>query len=341
MSERLLSTQEVRRLRPGEVFKGIYVASRILVKSDKNGRPYWDVTVMDQEGSLEGRVWSDAGWWDRVDPEQPLKLEPEKAPHFQGKTLGVVGKVTEFRGTGQTTFTALSLLSPKVYPPSNYVPRSPFPLEELEGRFDALVASCGEPVQGFLRLVFRGDLWERFRTYPAAVANHHAYAHGLLEHTLAVTEAAAALGDHYRSLMPLDRDLVVAGGLLHDLGKVEAYAMNPVPEVTLPGAVVDHVALGYARFMDLVREHSFPEDKALALAHILLSHHGQREYGSPVVPATPEALVVSAADELDFRLFCWMDSFRDAPEDQVISPYHAAAQRRFWRGPVLSEPSEG
>ena len=204
-----------------------------------------------------------------------------------------------------------------------------------------LVASCGEPVQGFLRLVFRGDLWERFRTYPAAVANHHAYAHGLLEHTLAVTEAAPALGDHYRGLMPLDRDLVVAGGLLHDLGKVEAYAMNPVPEVTLPGAVVDHVALGYARFMDLVREHSFPEDRALALAHILLSHHGQREYGSPVVPATPEALVVSAADELDFRLFCWMDSFRDAPEDQVISPYHAAAQRRFWRGPVLSEPSEG
>ena len=334
MTEQLLTTQEARRLRPGETFKGIYVASRILVKSDKNGRPYWDVTVMDQGGTLEGRVWSDAGWWDRTDPEQPVKLDPEKAPSFQGKTLGVVGKVVDFRGAGQTTFTALSQLDPRKYPPSHYVPRSPFPVEELEGRFEALVASCGEPVQGFLRRVFSGDLWERFRTFPAAVTNHHAYAHGLLEHTVSVTEAAAVLAASYGPLMSLNRDLVVAGGLLHDLGKLEAYAMNPVPEMTLPGAVLDHIALGYVRFAELAREHRLPQETTLAVGHILLSHHGQREFGSPVVPATPEALVVSAADELDFRLFCWADAFRDAPEDQPISPFNAATQRRFWSGRV-------
>jgi 3'-5' exoribonuclease len=326
----------------GATFKSIFVVLRLQAKSDKNGRTYWEAAMMDEEGTLEAKIWADAGWFDRsVEPGPsgvPPRLSPTALPGMAGKVLGVQGKVVEFNGRPQINLTCLNLLDQEKFPPARYVRKSPIPLEQLQARFDALVEVLRPELGSFVRRVFSGETLRRLRDFPAATTHHHAYAHGLLEHTVAVSEGALAYARGYAAGGgDIDVDLALAGALLHDLGKVDAYDLNPVPEMTLPGAVLDHVALGYARFVEEARKAGLPESLSLPLAHILLSHHGQREYGSPVVPATAEALVVSSADELDFRLFCWADAVRDLPKGERISAWSNSAQRRFWSGRTSDE----
>lgn len=181
--------------------------------------------------------------------------------------------------------------------------------------------------------MFSGDFWQRFRHSPAAVTHHHAYAHGLLEHTVSVTRLALSMAESARGNphVSVDTEVVVTGALLHDLGKVESYSLSPVPEMTLPGAVLDHVGPGFALFVRFAEAWGLDERSTLALGHILLSHHGQKEYGAAVLPATPEAIIVSSADEVDFRLFCWGDAVGGLLEGEEISDFHYSAQRRFWK----------
>ena len=331
----LLNSQEVRKLPAGSLFKAIFVVSALSQKSDKNGKPYYDVTVSDSSGNIEAKVWSDAQWLDKSAAEPQSaddRLPAEKILQLVGKTVGINGKVAEYRGQLQFNFNKLTLLNQEKYPPAGFLPRSPIPMEDLTARFGALVKNCGGEAGDFIRKVFVGELWSRFRDWPAAVNHHHAYANGLLEHTLSVAECARSMAVSMRaSGYDVDTDMVVAGALLHDIGKLDSYRMISVPEMTVEGALLDHVAQGYLRFNELAERYGLDEKTRMHLGHIMLSHHGQREYGSPVVPATPEAMIVSSADELDFRMFCWSDSVKNLTDDQPISAWNDSAQRRFWR----------
>lgn len=333
-TNKLQNIAEMRKLAPGSAFKAILVVTSLFQKNDKNGKPYYEMTACDSTGAVEAKIWSDAAWFDKSGDDLAAPASPMAAVAAQelvGKTMGIDGKTAEFRGNLQFNFNKLTLLNQASFPPAQYLPRSPFPINELERRYDELVSSCRPEIADILRAIFSGDLWNSFRDLPAAISHHHAYANGLLEHTLAVTDCAKSMAEAIsRSGYEIDVDVVVAGALLHDLGKLESYKMGAVPEITLEGAVLDHVALGYSRFMELAGKHDVPQGLKLHLAHILLSHHGLREYGSPVVPATPEALIISSADELDFKIFCWRESVKDLSEDQPVSQWHSATGRRFW-----------
>lgn len=332
---RLLSASEVRKLSAGDTFKGVYVVNAITRKLGKNGRPYWEMNVSDQSGIIAAKIWSDASWWDRSTAElesRPTTIAEEEIDSLKGKSVGVNGKTTDFKGQLQFNFNAISLLDQDRFPPARYVPSSDIPLQVLVQRFEDLRDGCRDEIKDLLKHIFDGERWTKFRDMPAAVANHHAYANGLLEHTVTSAECAKAIALQYRSVYPtIDVDIVVAGALLHDLGKIDSYVMSPVPEVTAEGAVLDHIAIGYAMFDRLSDEVGLSRKTKDHLAHIILSHHGQKEFGSPVLPATAEALIVSCSDELDFRLFCWKDSIKDIHGAPGISAYHFAAQRRFWR----------
>lgn len=333
----LSNSSEIRKLPAGSSFKAIFVITSLFQKNDKNGKPYYEISVSDQAGSIDAKIWSDAAWFDRsesgLNPTAPAeRLPEERIKSLAGCTMGIDGKTAEFRGQVQFNFNKLTLLNQDVFPPSQYLPRSPIPLDDMLARFESLVSSCRPEIKDFLRFVYSGDTWRQFRDWPAAVSHHHAYASGLIEHTLSVADCAKSMAESLnRSGYDIDVDVVVAGALLHDVGKLEAYKMGSIPEMTIEGAVLDHIATGYSRFMELAEEGKLSSELKLHLAHILLSHHGQREYGSPVVPATPEAMVVSAADELDFRVFCWRDSVKDLTDDQPISAWHTGTQRRFWK----------
>lgn len=331
----LQTIAELRKLQPGALFKTILVVTSLFQKNDKNGKPYYEISACDATGTLEAKIWSDAAWFDRSggDLAAPARqLAQAEIKNLAGKTLGVDGKTAEYRGNLQFNFTKLTLLNQESFPAAQYLPRSPFAINELEARYAALVDGCRPEVALVLRSILGGSVWSSFRDLPAAVSHHHAYANGLLEHTLSVTDCARSMAEALaRSGYEIDVDVVVAGALLHDLGKIESYRMAAIPEITLEGAVLDHVALGYGRFMELAEKAGISERLKLQLAHILLSHHGLREYGSPVLPATPEALIVSSADELDFKIFCWREAVKELTPEQPISQWHQGTSRRYWK----------
>jgi 3'-5' exoribonuclease len=158
-------------------------------------------------------------------------------------------------------------------------------------------------LRGLLERVLAPDseTWARFRDAPAAKHFHHAYVHGLLEHTLTVAQAVGALSAIFHSL---NRDLALTGAILHDIGKLDAYAFcGEHIEMTGGGRLHGEIALGYARVRDEIGQiDGFPPDLAQALLHIILSHHGALEHGSPVVPCTREATLVHMADNLGSKL---------------------------------------
>jgi 3'-5' exoribonuclease len=335
-----MSTLEVKKLPKDSTFYVLGVVSRFAQRRDKNDNPFWDIALMDGEGQIEGKIWGNSEWWN-ISGDVKHKIDPaagETVKNLEGKTVGVQGKIVEFREQNQCNFNAVYYVDQDKYPPHSFVRRSSFPVDEMEGVFRGLLETCGEPMKSFLEYVFfeRG-VWKDYSTWPAAVSMHHAYVSGLLEHSLSVTNLALGMARSYAGVF-LDLDVVTAGALLHDLGKLESYRLSPAPEVTVEGNVVDHIVLGYHRFMTLVNEYrntgadELLENRVLAIGHILVSHHGAREFGSPVLPATPEAMIVSAADELDFKLYCWKEHTSQLDGGKEVTEYVPSVQRRFWKG---------
>ncbi len=333
----LLTSSEIRKLKTGEIFKAILVVKTLVTRTDKNGRKYYEMTAMDSFGDIEAKIWSDATWFDRSADDCDLtipaeKLSEEKINNITGCTVGIDGKIAEYKRQVQYNFNKITLLNQNTFIPSEYMPKSPVSSEILKERFENLAGCCREEIRNFLYVLFDDEMMSEFFSWPAAVSNHHAYANGLAEHTVSVADCAKVQAEALvRSGYDVDVDVVVAGALLHDIGKLRAYKMNTMPEITLEGAIIDHVALGYTMFEKLCEKYSLSERLKLQLAHIIISHHGLREYGSPVVPETAEAMIVSAADELDFRMFCWHDSVKDMKENEEISNWNNATQRRFWK----------
>ena len=176
--------------------------------------------------------------------------------------------------------------------------------EQMEQDLRELIATVQNAhLRVLLERAFAPDseTWARFRAAPAAKHYHHAYVHGLLEHTLTVAQAVGALSAIFHSL---NRDMALTGAILHDIGKLDAYAFcGEHIEMTDAGRLHGEIALGYARVRDEIGQiDGFPPDLAQALLHIILSHHGALEHGSPVVPCTREATLVHMADNLGSKL---------------------------------------
>jgi 3'-5' exoribonuclease len=176
--------------------------------------------------------------------------------------------------------------------------------EQMEADLRELVATvqCAH-LRGLLETVFdpEGETWERYRCAPAAKFFHQAYRHGLLEHSLSVAQGVSAMAATFPGI---DRDVAVAGALLHDIGKLDAYTSDPVAiDMTDLGKLQGEIPLGYYRVRRLIEDvPGFPPQTAAGLLHIILSHHGTLEHGSPVVPCTREATLVHMIDNLGGRL---------------------------------------
>jgi 3'-5' exoribonuclease len=174
----------------------------------------------------------------------------------------------------------------------------------MEGEVRELLGTIQEPhLRLLLERVFgeSSELWAGYRLAPAAKHYHQAYRHGLLEHCLGVAQAVSAISATFPGI---DRDVAVAGALLHDIGKLEAYTDDPQNiDLTDAGRLHGEIALGYYRIRRAIEEiEGFPAELAQALGHIILSHHGTLEHGSPVVPCTREATLVHMIDNLGGRL---------------------------------------
>ena len=331
----ILTIREIKQLPKNSDFQAMGIVSKFTRRIDRNSNVFWDITLSDSTGDLDGKVWPVSSWRNTQGGDS-FPIDPDNCGlRFEGSSVYIEGHIAEFRDLLQYNFNEVWYLDQQDYPPRSFTKRSPVESKFLEDTFKGLIAEIShKPLRDFVHAVFfKHNLWEKFKSWPAAVTLHHAYTGGLLEHSVSVALGARDIARHYREFMiPVNMDLVIAGALLHDIGKLEAYSVSPVPQVTVAGTAIEHITLGYNMFMRFAEIEGLDHDLTLALGHILISHHGRNEYGSPVVPVIPEAVIVSAADDVDFKLSYWKMQIDALNGQSDVTDYLPAIERRLWRG---------
>lgn len=281
----------LRELEDGVRVSGVYAVRERELRRRRNGEPWLRLSLCDTSGTAEAVCWEDA--------ESLYALAaPGSAVHVAGSF-----EVSERWGP-KLKLTALREAADDEYLPDDLIAGSEVPFERLEGDLRQLLATVQDPQLADLLGCFfgpRSDIWRRFRDAPAAKVYHQAYRHGLLEHTVSVAQAVSAAANFFPGI---DREVAVAGALLHDIGKIEAYNDDPLAiDLTDAGRLEGEIPLGYYRVRRQIEEiPGFDAGLAQAVLHIILSHHGSLEHGSPVVPATREAVLVHMIDNLGGRL---------------------------------------
>ena len=261
-----------------------------LVSSDllltRNGKPYLDITVGDRTGQIKGKVWDSA------------ETINEQIKNYS--YVGVNGSVGSYRGTLQLTVDQIRTVPEADIDPSLFLPSTE---KDPEKMLKELKQFCSdniksEHLQQLLKLFFGDDsLMEKFKVSPAAKNLHHSFIGGLLEHTLSVVKICAFLAGHYPAA---NKDLLLTGAVFHDIGKCVELTYSPNFDYTTEGRLIGHVVMGYEILDGLIgKVANFPPDLRLALGHMLLSHMGQPEFKSPVVPMFTEAMILFCVDNLD------------------------------------------
>jgi 3'-5' exoribonuclease len=280
----------IRDLRDG-IVAGVFGVRERERRQKRNGEDFLQLALADATGSVRAISWDEVAERHRI-----------AAP---GSVVWVRGDYRVDERYGATlTVRELRAADPDEYEPADLTGHPRVPVERLEADLRALIATVQKPALRVLLERFfapRSPTWPRFRAAPAAKYYHQAYPHGLLDHTLSVAEAVSAVASAFPGI---DRDIAVAGALLHDVGKTEAYNDDPLAiDLTDAGRLHGEIPLGYYLVRrEIERIDGFDTELALATLHIVLSHHGTLENGSPVVPCTREATLVHAIDNLGGKL---------------------------------------
>jgi 3'-5' exoribonuclease len=255
-------------------------------------------------------------------PELARACEP-------GACVRVAGRVEP---GGRLAVRALRAAQPDEYALEDLLDGPRMAADRMEADLRELIATvqCGHLRALLDRALGPGtETWRAFRDAPAAKRYHQAYRHGLLEHSLTVAQGVSAISATFGGV---DRDVAVTGALLHDIGKLDAYTADPVAiDMTDLGRLQGEIPLGYYRVRRLIEDlPGFPSELAVAVLHIILSHHGQLEHGSPVVPCTREATLVHMIDNLGGRLGSFDRLEKALPEGSRWSGYDRALGAGAW-----------
>lgn len=284
----------ISELQKDDEIKSIYKITSKKLQSAKDGKKFLLLTLSDKTGTIRAVDWHNA--------------ETNDNNVSVGDVVKVKGKVVVFENRLQLNLSKdyiLKVLSDLEYDHERFIETTK---RDVEKMYQELVAIIRNIENRFLRIllekIFIHDkkFVEIFLKAPAALSVHHAYKGGLLEHTLDVVESCFKIAQKYSDIV--DSELLIAGALLHDIGKVYEYDITPSGiVVTDKGELIGHIAMGIDMVEKISKEiKDFPEELLVEIKHMILSHHGEFEWGSPVLPKTPEALVLHMIDNLDAKL---------------------------------------
>jgi 3'-5' exoribonuclease len=265
----------------------------VVRRQSKDGRPFLLATLRDRSGQIAGVYW-----------DVPLAVDVWARP---GLAVLVSGRVNLYKDALQVNIAELERANGLDM--TAFLPASQRPPADMLAQLRGLVDGLGTPWRGLVaRLLLEGPTAERFIVAPAARGMHHAYVGGLLEHTLSMAAVAQLLAGHYPYV---NLDLLLAGVLLHDLGKADAYALDEGFGHSDDGRLVGHILRGALLVERAAAEVGFPARDLQQLLHLIASHHGTQEWGSPVVPRTLEAVLLHQIDLLDSRIGGYLDHVRN------------------------------
>ena len=300
----------------------------IQVRMKRNGEPYLRLVLGDRSGRIESKVW------DRVD-ELQKELQVGDFVKYQGL-------VQAYNGRNQMVIHKIRKVLPEDsdsgFDETELIPSTEYDIDEMWESLCSLVVEhvSRPPIKQLLTHIMEVHE-EEIKSYPAGMEIHHAYRGGFLEHVLSVLKGALFFAGHYPDL---DKDLLIAGAILHDIGKLEELSGPDNPTYSTRGQLVGHVVMGF----DLVRQEAaripeFPPTLLTLLEHLILSHQGQLEWGSPQPPKLPEALILHYLDDLDAKVNRFGRVLKEDPGDSDFTAFDRFLGRAVFKGDY-EEPSE-
>jgi len=308
---------------PGQSVQGVFLVQTKEVRQKKTGEPYLSLVLMDRTGEVDAKMWDNIG---------------EVADTFdRDDFVRVRGQAQEYNRKVQITVHSLQRVADEEVDIADFLPVSKRDAAEMWRELEGVVASVSNPhLKEMLEAVF-GDpaIADAYRRAPAAKGIHHAWIGGLLEHVLSMCALARFFASHYPGI---DGDLLLTGVLLHDIGKIRELDFTRSFTYTSEGGLVGHIQIG----LRIVAEHlpqGFPPRLRNLVEHMILSHHGQLEFGSPKLPSFPEAMLLHLIDLTDSKMAAIQAALeRERNSESVWTGYNAALERSLLdRGKYLRE----
>ncbi len=314
----ILKKQFIQNIAAGEPIDDVFLVSDKTIAQKRDGQSYLRLTLSDKTGSLKAVIW------DRAD---------EIRTRFSsGDFVQIKGVASAYQGTLQGTIKNLTKIPQESVDIANFVPATEKDVDVMFERLSRLADSIQSP---WLRAMFQ-EFWQdiefvqNFKTAPAAKQMHHACIGGLLEHTLSVALLADKVASHY---VGINRDLLIAGAILHDIGKIQEFDYRTVIDYTSAGRLLSHIIIGI-RMLDekLDKIGPAPGEDVMLLRHLMVSHHGKKEFGSPEEPKTIEALILNYVDEIDSKVAAVRETMHSTEAGEKWTAYHRILERHFYIG---------
>ncbi len=298
---------------------GFFLCAQKDVRPGRNGE-FIALLLQDTTGGIAAKLFDD--------------VERQKAEFDVGDFVKVQGRGNQFNGRLQFIVERIRRVNPDQdrlggFREEDCVPCAPRPIEEMWGELRAVIGAVGDSHIRELLLRIADQYGDQLRIWPAAQVVHHAYRGGFLEHILQIASVGRMLAEAYGA----NADLVIAGALLHDLGKLQELEYERAVSYSRDGNLIGHITLGVMMIREIVAGITgFPDDLRTQLEHLVVSHHGSREFGSPVEPMTIEAFILATADDLDAKINQVRRAIADDTGDGEFTAYQSRLGRILWKG---------
>ena len=294
-----------------------FLVSSKEIRSAVSGNSWLQMELGDRTGTVDGKMWRDY--------EQP------SSTFERDDVVKVLGRVKSYRGKLEISVEKIRRAEPDEYKLEDLIPHTSENVEQLYLSLEGFVASIANPwLKRLLESVLADpDVSSRMRRAPAAKAMHHAYVGGLLEHVVSLCGLCRAMSQHYHDL---DADLLISAAVLHDIGKLDELSYERAVVYTTPGQLLGHILIGYeyvCRKMDAIE--GFPVELRTLVLHMLASHHGKLEFGSPKLPQFREAVLFNYLDELDSRIGAMRRALDSPGGEGEWTGFAPALERRLLR----------
>jgi len=307
-------------LEPGEAVRQHFAVTKKALRPFRNKEgQFLSLVLSDKTGTVPANVWDHA--------------EEAASSFSEGDIVFAEGKVEQYQGRAQLTLSAIEAADPSTVDLTEFLPRSDVDPHALEKRFRAVVgAMSSAPLRALLEGILDDpELSSRLLESPAAKGLHHARIGGLAEHIASALTIAEVVCQAHPGL---DRDLVMAGVMLHDVGKVWELQCGATINYSIPGRLLGHIAIGFSEVDRRARAiPDFPDELRLQLLHIILAHHGTSEFGSPVRPMTAEAVAVHCIENCDAQVAQFEEKISVAVEEgREFTEYDPLLERYLYAG---------
>jgi len=302
----------------------VFVVSDKQLRPNRAGNLYLQVTLSDRTGSISGRMWN--------------ANDALYKSFANGDYVRIEGTAQLYQGAMQIIATRLEKVDPQQVDEDDFKQIAAVEVDRLLGRLEEILRGLGNPHLLTIAECFLMDerLMAGFTTAPAGVKNHHAYHGGLLEHVVKLMEVVLRISPCYPQL---DRDMLLVGAFLHDIGKIDELSYDREMVYTDEGQRIGHLVMAAGMLDAKVAEaeklagEPIPRETVLRLKHMILSHHGQYEHGSPKLPMTLEAVALCFLDNLDAKINAFDQLMREDPNvDSPWTTYHANIGRKLFKG---------